>query len=118
MRTLILEVRDRATCIPVLAVEVLDLDNMQNYYWLHERCGHPPNPLNPNILVTRVEANGKAYVDPYDWSDRTMKTAHHHIISNWGNLKDGEVVDVEFILGETKEPKQSEYFERGQCSML
>ena len=37
-----------------------------------------------------------------------MVTAHEHIILNWDQLKDGDVIDVEFILGETKVKKDSE----------
>lgn len=37
-----------------------------------------------------------------------MGNAHNWIIDHWQELKDGDVVDVQFILGETKEPKVSE----------
>ena len=38
--------------------------------------------------------------DPYDWCDRTMKTAHVFIEQNFTKLNDGDVVDVRVILGE------------------
>jgi hypothetical protein len=34
--------------------------------------------------------------------------AHDYIRNNWPTLKDGDVIDVEFILGETNERKISE----------
>jgi hypothetical protein len=37
-----------------------------------------------------------------------MGNAHHWIIEHWDELKDSDVVDVEFILGETQQPKVSE----------
>ena len=37
-----------------------------------------------------------------------MPVAHNYIIEHWHELKDGDVVDVQFILGETKAPKVSE----------
>ena len=37
-----------------------------------------------------------------------MATAHDHIVKNWVTLEDGDVIDVEFILGETKVKKVSE----------
>ena len=46
--------------------------------------------------------------DAYDWRDRTMQVAHDYIEKNWGDLVDGAVVDVQFILGETAAPKVSE----------
>jgi hypothetical protein len=46
--------------------------------------------------------------DPYDWNDRTMQTAHNYIAKNFDDLSNGDVVDVEYILEETDEPKISE----------
>jgi hypothetical protein len=37
-----------------------------------------------------------------------MGTAHAHILQNWHSLTSGDVIDVEFILGESKQPKESE----------
>lgn len=65
----------------------------------------------PNILLTHLRAGGDpAWNDPYGWerSARTFPVAHDYIIKNWEKLRDGDVVDVEFILGETKVPKASE----------
>jgi hypothetical protein len=39
-----------------------------------------------------------------------MAQAHHHIYEKWDSLEDGDVVDVEFILGETTKPKLSEKY--------
>jgi hypothetical protein len=36
---------------------------------------------------------------------RTKRTAHFHIERHWAELKDGDVVDVQFILNETDAPK-------------
>jgi len=37
-----------------------------------------------------------------------MLNAHKYIKEHWDELRSGSVVDVEFILGESKEPKASE----------
>ena len=37
-----------------------------------------------------------------------MTAAHQHIIENFDEIEHGGLVDVEFILGETEEPKTSE----------
>ena len=37
-----------------------------------------------------------------------MQVAHRFVIDNWATIQSGQVVDVEFILGETKQPKCSE----------
>lgn len=118
MQTKILEVRDRATCIPMLCVNMNPIDTMcSGYdeiyaverYWLG-RKGYPCD-FRPNILMTRLEGYGPASNDPYSWGDRTFATAHNYITDHWDELKIGDVVDVEFILGETKEIKVSERLE-------
>jgi hypothetical protein len=76
------------------------------------RCGYPCDGT-PNVILTRLDGNGRgAFNDPYDWCDRTWTAAHRWIIEHWAELKDGDVVDVEFILGETTTPKESERHER------
>jgi hypothetical protein len=37
-----------------------------------------------------------------------MPEAHKYIIEHWYDLKTGDVVDVEFALGESEKPKLSE----------
>ena len=112
-----LELRDEGTFIPILCVDMnppaRDFDgnapsSVEQRYLLR-RCGYPCD-RRPNILMTRLDGNGKATNDPYGWSDgtRTFPVAHDWIIKNWGGIKDGDVVDVQFILGETNEPKVSE----------
>jgi uncharacterized GH25 family protein len=53
-------------------------------------------------------AGGLATNDPSLWSDRTFAVAHKWIIAHWWDIHPGDVIDVEFILGETKEKKKSE----------
>lgn len=48
--------------------------------------------------------------DPYDWNLRTKQVAHAWIETNWEIIADGDVVDVEFILGESTTKKTSERF--------
>jgi hypothetical protein len=68
----------------------------------------------PNILLTRLSADGgKAWNDPYAWGGRTFPIAHAYIIEHWETLQDSDVVDVQFILGETTAPKVSERAEYG-----
>ena len=105
METKGLEIRDEGTFIAALAVDMNPTNDEQRY--LLRRCGYPCDG-RPNVIVTRLDGNGKATNDPYDWSGRTWPNAHHYIIEHWNELKDGDVVDVSFILGETKAPKVSE----------
>ena len=108
MKTLVLELRDEGTFIPVLAVDI-NPDNIEQRY-LMRRCGFPCDG-SPNIVLTRLMADGTpAWNDPYGWGGqtRTFPVAHNWIIDNWTKLVDGAVVDVRFILGEAKAPCASE----------
>ena len=106
MKSKVLEIRDEGTFISVLAVD-MNPDNEVERYFLR-RCGYPCDG-RPNVLMTNLSADGDpAWNDPYAWGGRTRPTAHEWIIDHWDELKDGDVVDVSFILGETKEPKLSE----------
>lgn len=116
MQIKILEVRDAGTFIPVLCVDMnprLDALTQQSagqraqLYYLR-RCGYPCDG-RPNIAITNLNMDGgRAWNDPYAWPNRTMATAHHYIIERWPELRDGDVVDVQFILGETHAAKVSE----------
>lgn len=106
------ELRDRMTFIPMLGIDMNTDDGAlsESYYaqrYLLRRCGYACDG-QPNILFCRMDGSGKVTNDPYDWGDRTYQVAHNYVIDHWNELKDGDVIDVEFILGETKEKKKSE----------
>ena len=110
MRVKTLEIRDKATFIPMLCVD-MNPDKNANYTgqrYLMRRVGYPCDD-RPNILMTNLSADGgAAWNDPHAWGGRTRPVAHKHIIEHWAELNDGDVIDVEFILGETTQPKLSE----------
>lgn len=100
----VLEIRDRATFIPVLAVliDVKAADDASRY--LLRRAGFGEYPF---VLLTKLNAVESQY-NPYEWGGRTMPAAHDYIEKHWSELVSGDVVDVEYILGETSRPKRSE----------
>jgi hypothetical protein len=101
-----LEIRDRATFIPVICIRPVPDNEAQRY--LLRRDGYRGNESETCILMVNAQCRGASY-DPYEWPDsRTKRNAHLYIVSHWSVLKDGDVIDVQFILGETKEPKKSE----------
>ena len=57
----------------------------------------------------------RATNDPHYWNDRTRMTAHQYIIDHWHELSDGDVIDVEFILGEKSTRKISERHTTGEA---
>ena len=102
-----LEIRDIATFIPVIAIDCgLTGDPSADY--LLERAGYGDHRY---ILLTRLEGGKNAEYDTYEWRDRTYAVAHQYIIDNWSELTSGDVVDVQYILGETKEKKRSERYD-------
>jgi hypothetical protein len=109
MRIKLLEVRDSGTFIPVLCV-LMDEPKNEGQRYLLRRCGYPLDG-SVNIAMTSLHANGSPlWNDPYGWrgAARTYPVAHQWIYEHWHELVDGDVVDVEFILGERAEAKRSE----------
>lgn len=129
MQVKVLEIRDEGTFIPALAVDMnpgdaypkkgkftFSEDEFKSLFdqhaarmYLLRRCGYPCDG-EPNIILTRLDGNGQATNDPYGWKRdaRTFPVVHQYIIDHWHELKDGDVVDVSFVLGESKAPKVSE----------
>ena len=107
MKAKMLEVRDRGTFIPVLAIEMNSAFEGDRY--LLGRAGFDPNG---DLVQLVYLASGKSYYDPYDWTgSRTMQVAHQYIQENFYKLVSGEVICVEYILGERSEPKISERYD-------
>jgi hypothetical protein len=94
-----LEIRDRATCVPALAIQVSGADGP-----LMQRAGFGEIPM---IYLVKL-ATSECRYDPWAWHDRTLHVAHFYIAERFTDLSDGDVVDVEFILGETEAPKPPE----------
>ena len=101
MQVKILEVRDSATFIPVIAVP-LAASNLLEYRLLRSQ-GFAYGTLF--IMVTRLNDSNSRH-DPYAWCDRTMSIAHKYIAEHYYDLVDGDVIDVEYILGETTTKKE------------
>lgn len=103
MNSKMFEVRDRSTCISVVATKLKGQNEAEKY--LLQRAGFYGDVFS-YILLTHMETF-KSTFDAFKWDDRSMRTAHQYIQQNFDNLKTGDVIDVEFILGETKQPQKS-----------
>jgi hypothetical protein len=102
-----LEIRDSGTFIPVICIRPVAENEGQRY--LLRRDGYRAYESEHCIIVIKAQCRGCSY-DPYDWpgDTRTMRNAHACIEEHWHTLHDGDVIDVEFILGEQPTKKVSE----------
>lgn len=105
MEIKIIEIRDRATYIPVLAIKMISKNPVEKYHL--GRAGYGEE--YPLVMLIKIDG-AEAQYDPFKWNcKRTMFCSHQYIQKNYDKLKTGDVVDIEFILGEKPKPKKSEY---------
>lgn len=115
MEIKLFEIRDRATFIPAMAVLVYnDPDaRSEREQYLLGREGYARSRRGESCcgMVLTHLGSGQGHSDSRDWERggaRTMAEAYRYIETCWDELESGAVIDVEFILGEKPEPKQSE----------
>ena len=107
-----LELRDRATCIPVICVQLSSHNEAERHLLSSAGYGREPENHERYILIARLAGgHGEYTTDPYDWNTHTMKRCHQYIHTNWHRILSGDVIDREFIDGETSEPKRSQRLE-------
>jgi hypothetical protein len=102
----IFEIRDSGTFVPTIAIGIKVTGNDISNYLLG-RAGYGKNR---RLVLLHPTTTNKANYDSFAWDDRTFSTAHEFIESHWDELKTGDVIDVEFILGETTKKKISEFY--------
>lgn len=103
-----IEIRDEATCIPAVAIQMQAHGAVEMKYL--RRCGYPQRPDHPEIILMDLN-DARARVDPYDWMDRTFKAAHLHLYRHFEKIKSGDVVDVRVVLGESEESAKPEIYD-------
>lgn len=96
--------------MPCIAIRPIAANEAQRY--LLRRDGYVAHEYESCVILIKPQCRGVAH-DPFRWNDRTMRTAHQYVEKHWDELSDGDVVDVEFVLGEREAPKASERDEEG-----
>lgn len=110
MNVKLFEIRDRGTYIAAIAIQLASRNEAERFMLSRSGYGKHPKDHSRYIMLARLEG-GKITYDAFAWGDtRTMPAAHNYINQHWDELLTGSVIDVEYILGETKEPKVSEAF--------
>lgn len=100
----LLEIRDRATCISVSAIKFNPTTKPEK--GILRWSGFHPNDF---VFLVKLTDAAKFHYDPRAWNDRTMESAHLWIEKHFDELRSGDLVDVEVILGEKKKPKKSQF---------
>jgi hypothetical protein len=105
-----IEIRDVDTFIPALAIQLAGRDEAEEY--LLGRSGFSgASPWGgPHVILMPLEDLGRAGYDP-TFRGRTYSTVHLYLITHWSDVRSGQVLDVEFLRGETSKPKVSERLE-------
>lgn len=112
----LIEVRDRATFISAIAIKLSYGTPKERFLMRHAGYAEAqidpqvqePLGLEPYVLFGRIDGGGTLEYDPYAWGGRTMPVVHQYLIKHWSEVRSGDVVDVEFILGERAVAKESE----------
>lgn len=118
MQIKLFEVRDRSTAIPCFGILMAPSETPNAPEWLATGQGLAEEYLlrragfgftYPLVLFGRLEG-GEIRHDPFSWNrpPRTVAEAHRYVAAHWDGLNSGDVIDVEFILGEKDTAKVSE----------
>lgn len=114
----VIEIRDRHTYIPAVAMRMIPVSEVRH-------AGHATESMlaraslyrsvgfwsGGQVILMRL-ADQEAHADVYDWANsRTMQTAHKWLEESFDAVEDGQVVDVEFILGEKAESSKPQRLE-------
>lgn len=98
-----LEVRDEGTTISMLAIKPTPDNPEQRAVLRHAGYGEPERYV---ILIGAHDCHGS--YNPYSHGSHTRQVAHQWIKEHFDEIKDGEVIDVEYLLGKTSIKKSSE----------
>ena len=105
MQTKLFEIRDYGTCIVVAAMQTKGESTPERR--LLRRGGWGER----SIILCDINGKSECTHDPFIWKERgndTLFYAHMYIQKNFDQLENHSVIDVEYINGKTKDPKQSE----------
>lgn len=114
MEVKLIELRDRATFIPMVAMKLEPRSESER--WLAARAGFGslPDQQRQYVFLGRLDCSVPMQCDPYGWPEsRTYMQAHVWLINHWDEIESGSVLDVEFILGESDTKKMTE--RQGPC---
>jgi len=105
----LIELCDRATFIPMVALRFDCKTEAERYLMSRAGFGCTEGIQKEYIIFGRLDCEQPYHYAPWrHTNERTYRVAHSWIASHWNEIESGDVIDVEYILGETKEKKLSE----------
>ncbi len=111
MNIKLFEVRDRGTFIPVMAIKLQPENDQHQYLLSTSGFGESAEQQGKYVMLLPLSSGSGVWTtDPYDFMGpgRTLKEVHDFIIFNCDDLEEGAVIDIEFVLKEVDQPKQSQ----------
>lgn len=111
MEVKLFEIRDVHTFIPVMAIKLCGRSEQERYLLYRAGFGRTWRTQSEYILMSTFGTNAHTTVDPFTWKSHTLEEAHVEILHKWSHLNSGDVIDLEYLRGESLEPKKSEYID-------
>lgn len=108
MITKLFEIRDVCTNISAIAIKLGKEESIaENGILAHGGwSSYPESRWDRNyvILIKITGGANECHNCPEGWDDsRTMGEAHHYLKKHFDELRSGDIIDIPYILGETKE---------------
>jgi hypothetical protein len=103
------EIRDRATLIPAFAIRMLPSDEYELF--LFKDAGY--RWVDPSIMLIAIESPWHSARSFDEWRNggRSFPVAHKWIEDHFDEIKNGDVIDVEYILGEKENKSLNSFIE-------
>ena len=116
MNTKLIEVRDRGTRVHVLAIRFSAENEAENFILSSAGYGMNNNDYREYIIMLDINTPIRVWFNSFDCEvankyARTFPEAHKELETNWDKYQSGDVLDVQFVLKETDQPKQSDRYE-------
>jgi hypothetical protein len=107
------ELRDRATFVPALAIKLTPTNEADRYLLGRSGYGQSPKEQSTYVLLCGLQGSVNSITcEPSDWGDNaTRHFAHLWLIEHFDEIESGAVVDAEFLRGESKAPRVTEAIE-------
>ena len=112
MENKLIEVRDVGTTLSILFIR-LSAGSVSESFLL-SRVGYGRRPQEYIVAIDLIHPL-RIWLNPFETrmatqGARTLYSAHEEMTRNWEKYNSGDVLDVQYVLGETRHPKTSERF--------